>query len=95
MPFASPGYLPDPEIEPTSPALAGGFFTTEPSGKPWVKDAWHQKSIKLAVVLLKGQETLWSDNQHGLLQESIGEPGDSGLRLEQVPVSVPAKSELT
>ena len=82
-------------MDPTSPALAGGFFTTEPSGKPWVKDAWHQKSIKLAVVLLKGQETLWSDNQHGLLQESIGEPGDSGLRLEQVPVSVPAKSELT
>ena len=26
--------LPDPEIEPTSPALAGGFFTTEPPGKP-------------------------------------------------------------
>ena len=29
--------LPDPGIEPeslTSPALAGGFFTTEPPGKP-------------------------------------------------------------
>ena len=25
---------PDPEIEATSPALAGGFFTTEPPGKP-------------------------------------------------------------
>ena len=25
---------PGPEIEPTSPALAGGFFTTEPPGKP-------------------------------------------------------------
>ena len=25
----SPGDLPDPEIEPASPALAGGFFTTE------------------------------------------------------------------
>ena len=30
-----------PRMDPTSPALAGGFFTTEPSGKPWVKDAWH------------------------------------------------------
>ena len=30
LPFPSPGYLPDPGIEPTSPALAGGFFTTEP-----------------------------------------------------------------
>ena len=30
----SPGNLPDPAIEPTSPALAGGFFTTEPPAKP-------------------------------------------------------------
>ena len=30
MPFPSPGDLPDPGIEPTSPALVGGFFTTEP-----------------------------------------------------------------
>ena len=29
------GDPPDPGIEPTSPALlAGGFFTTEPPGKP-------------------------------------------------------------
>ena len=26
--------LPGPEIEPQSPALAGGFFATEPPGKP-------------------------------------------------------------
>ena len=35
--FPSPGDLPDAGIEPTSsesPALAGGFFTTEPPGKP-------------------------------------------------------------
>ena len=30
LPFPSPGNLPNPEIEPTSPALAGRFFTTEP-----------------------------------------------------------------
>ena len=29
-----PGNLPNPGIEPASPALAGGFFTTEPPGKP-------------------------------------------------------------
>ena len=34
LPFPFPGDLPDPEIEPTSPALAGKFFTTEPPGKP-------------------------------------------------------------
>jgi len=34
LPFPSPGDLPDPGIKPMSPALAGGFFTTEPPGKP-------------------------------------------------------------
>ena len=29
-----PGDLPDTGIGPTSPALAGGFFTTVPPGKP-------------------------------------------------------------
>ena len=34
LPFPSPGDLPDPRIEPMSPALAGRFFTTAPPGKP-------------------------------------------------------------
>ena len=34
LPFPSPGDLPDPGMELASPALAGGFFTTEPPGKP-------------------------------------------------------------
>ena len=34
MPFPSPGDLPDPGIEPASPALAGRFLTPEPPGKP-------------------------------------------------------------
>ena len=34
LPFPSPGNLPDLQIEPTSPALAGRFFTTEQPGKP-------------------------------------------------------------
>ena len=33
-PFPSLGDLPDPGIEPRSPALAGGFFTTGSLGKP-------------------------------------------------------------
>ena len=36
FPFPSPGDLPDPAIKHMSPALAGGFFTTEPRGKPRV-----------------------------------------------------------
>ena len=34
FPRFPPGDLPDPRIEPASPALAGRFFTTEPPGKP-------------------------------------------------------------
>ena len=30
LPFPSPGNLPNSGIEHASPALAGGFFTTEP-----------------------------------------------------------------
>ena len=36
--FSTPGDLPDPGIKPASlvpPALAGGFFTTVPPGKPY------------------------------------------------------------
>ena len=38
LPFPTPGDLPDPGIEPASlisPALAGGFFTTSATWKPW------------------------------------------------------------
>ena len=34
QPFASPGDLPDPGVEPASPALTDGFFTTRPPGEP-------------------------------------------------------------
>ena len=38
LPFPSPGDLPDPGIEPKSPALlAGGFFTNRAPGKPFPK----------------------------------------------------------
>ena len=33
LPFPSPGDVPDPGIEPMSPALAGEFFTAEPPGQ--------------------------------------------------------------
>ena len=33
--FPPPGDLPDPGIKPASPALASGFFTAEPPGKPF------------------------------------------------------------
>ena len=44
LPFPAPGDLPDPEVEPLSPSLAGGFFTAEPPGKP----LWNDYHIKIS-----------------------------------------------
>ena len=36
LPFPSPQVPPSPGIEPASPTLAGGFFTTEPPEKKYI-----------------------------------------------------------
>ena len=43
LPFPSPGDLPDPGIELSSPASAGGVFTTESPGKPMYINIYIQK----------------------------------------------------
>ena len=56
LPFPSPVHFPDLEIEPkslVSPSLAGGFFTTVPSGEPQfpyeeLQTERHRKSKKSA-----------------------------------------------
>ena len=59
LPFPPPGDLPNPGNEPTSPALAGRSFTTEPPGKPSQVSRWilivsllHAKSIKSGGIFL-------------------------------------------
>ena len=47
LPFPSPGNLPDPGIEPVSPALAGRFFTAEPLGSPYI--VYSNLSIDLGI----------------------------------------------
>ena len=57
LPFPSPGNLPDPGIEPSSPvspSLAGRFFTTESPGKPPSVSYWDLNSQRCASVLKKG-----------------------------------------
>ena len=48
LPFPSPGDLPDPGIEPGSPALEADALTSEPPGKPksysWLK--WMKCSVE-------------------------------------------------
>ena len=46
MPFPPPGDLPDPGIESTSPALAGGFFTTEPPRNQYLMILWQTNMSK-------------------------------------------------
>ena len=49
LPCPPPGDLPDPGIEPVSPALAGGFFTTKPCGK-WFEPKSPLNSSYLSMV---------------------------------------------
>ena len=50
-PFPTPGDPSDPGIKPASPALTGGFFTTEPPKRHW------------KVLVCQSSPTLW---RHGL-----------------------------
>ena len=45
---------PRPRIEPMSPALAGGFFTTEPPGKPFQFFFFSKQEFFIAIVLILG-----------------------------------------
>ena len=50
LPFPPPVDLPVPGIEHTTPALAHGFFTTEPPGKPFI-------------LVIGGKKMLWKRMQ--------------------------------
>ena len=58
LPFPSAGDLPNPGIEPVSPVLAGGFFTTEPQGSPRLNEAAQSHKAGRAGAKLYTQE-LW------------------------------------
>ena len=56
LPFPSPGDLPDPGIEPRSPALWAGSSPSEPPGKP--QRAYTNKKIKPPVGRLKKKKDM-------------------------------------
>ena len=66
LPFPSLGDIPDPGIEPTSPASTGRFFITEPPGKP----SWSLSPTKLPrrMVRIQRDETC-SDKYHHLSRQ--------------------------
>ena len=51
--FPSPGDLPNPEVEPMSPASAGGFFTTSHQGSPTDDTSQHNSLCILVKVNIK------------------------------------------
>ena len=61
--------LPGSGIEPVSPALAGGFFTTESPGKPWVR---------LFLVWGLGEQPLPIGQMYILVLLEMGKPEDHG-----------------
>ena len=55
--FPSPGDLPDPGIEPATPVLAGGFFTTEPPGKVFFFfPNYRTLLIKYIIIIILGKK---------------------------------------
>ena len=61
FPFPTPGDLPDPGIEPSSfvsLALASGFFTAVPPGKP-VRIHRFERPYHIIVKTLRGKELNW------------------------------------
>ena len=45
LPFPFPGHLPNPGIEPGSPALQADTLPSEPAGKPYMTQACRKKTI--------------------------------------------------
>ena len=48
-----PGYLPNPGIEPWSPALEADALTSEPPGKPHMHTYIHTDSFKAPIGLIR------------------------------------------
>ena len=63
LPFLSPGYLPDPGIEPRSPTLEADALTSEPPGKPLIHDIKYITNV--LPWWLRGKESICPCRQHG------------------------------
>ena len=64
--FPSPGYLPDPGIEPVSPALASGFLTHWATGKPSLTWGMHTEleiisisKLSISILYYENIASLW------------------------------------
>ena len=84
LPFPSPGNVPNLGIKltsPVSPSVAGGFFTSEPSGEPVILGTRFQSyAHKLAAISLSITSSSQSERRtqrKGCLIKSISFPQES------------------
>ena len=74
LPFPSPGDLPDPGIEPTSPTLQADSLPSEPPGKPSVYD-WLCLMFLLLLLLFLCSERRCHQGSRGMKYKFfIGSP---------------------
>ena len=78
MPFPPPGDLSNPGIGATSPALAGGFFTSESPGKPG-------GCCRLTLLLLDTDLRPITRSVNPYPTEGSGEEGGKGIDDDEVP----------
>ena len=79
--FPSPGYLPDPWMEPESPALAGGFLTAKPPGKLREKSTTMKKKKSTLISFLKIQAVFIKSSHSNDTKLSLGLPKIMGAFL--------------
>ena len=78
--FPSPGDLPEPGMEPTSPALADRFFPTEPPGKPVLHVRMQEKKVPVVPFTSRaGCTSLW--HPVGCVGSGLQEPCGASLGL--------------
>ena len=67
LPFPAPGDLPDPGIEPGSPALRADALPSKPQGKPW----HHMRAGKISRALLESNLKM---KKHNLSNRNVKYP---------------------
>ena len=63
LPFPLPGDLPNPGIEPMSPALQEDSLPAEPSGKPKNPCNWHLNPRLSVKTIVETENTNWKHEQ--------------------------------
>ena len=93
VPFPSLGDLPKSGIKPRSPALAGGFLTTEPPGKP----KWNHKQKQKATYTIGSTFKIYLESTflptHHSDPNHHFSPGYSNSLLTKLPLSAPLTAE--